>query len=170
MRRRAYPYGRYLLKDKEIIDLGSKLKEFIEKLGFSIIKFDEKNEGIGTLIIGVNKRILDLIKQEKTPGHLQEFFHELFSLFTIDVPSFRDTDEESQRIGLEIYLWPSDKGVLMEMFVLPYMEHLNKTEIFNLTETNEEEITDWYLCERIWENVEPKIVEKFNAEIVIRRV
>ena len=169
MRRRAYPYGRYLLKDKKVTDLGPKLKDFIEKLGFSIVKYDEKNEGVGTLIIGVNKKIIDLIKQQKPPGHLQEFFYELFSLFTIDIPSLRDTDEESQRIGIEIYLWPSNKGVLMELFVLPYMEHLNKPEIFSITETNEEEMTDWYLCEQTWEHVEPKIVDTFNAESVIRR-
>ena len=169
MRRRAYPYGRYLLKDKKVTDLGSKLKDFIDKLGFSIIKYDEKNEGVGTLIIGVNKKIVDLIKQKKPTGHLQEIFYESLSLFSIDIVSWRDLDEESQRIGIEIYLWPSDKGVLMEMFVLPYMEHLNKPEIFNITETNEEEITDWFLCEQTWEQIEPKVVANFNAEPVIRR-
>ena len=169
MRRRSYPYGRYLLKDKKVAEVGSRLKDFIEKLGFSVIKYDEKNEGVGTLIIGVNKKIIELIKQGKPPGPLQEFFFELFSLFSIDIPSFRDTDEESQRIGIEIYLWPSNNGVLMEMFVLPYMEHLNKPEIFNITETNEEEITDWYLCEQTWEEIEPKVVANFNAEPVIRR-
>ena len=61
------------------------------------------------------------------------------------------------------------KGVLMEMFVLPYMEHFNKPEIFNITETNKEEITDWYICEQIWEQIEPKVVANFNAEPVIRR-
>ena len=49
------------------------------------------------------------------------------------------------------------------------MEHLNKPEIYPLTKTKEEEITDWYLCEQTWENIEPKIVVKFNAESVHRR-
>lgn len=169
MRRRAYPYGRYLIKDKKVADLGLKLKDFIEKLDFPIVKYDENNEGVGTLIIGVNKKIIDLIKQKKPSGHLQEIFYELFSLFSVDVVSLRDMDEESQRIGLEIYLWPTNRGVLMEMFVLPYMEHLNKTEIFSITETAEEEITDWYLCEQTWEHIEPKIVSNFNAEPVHMR-
>jgi hypothetical protein len=50
MRRRAYPYGRYLIKDKKVPDVGPELKGFIEKLGFSITKYDEKNENRGTLI------------------------------------------------------------------------------------------------------------------------
>jgi hypothetical protein len=169
MRRRAYPYGRYLIKDKEISDLGLKLKDFVEKLGFSIVKYDEKNEGAGTFIICVNKKIGDLFKQKKPFGHFQEIIYELSSLFSIDITSFRYTDEKSQRIGIEIYLWPIDKGILMEMFVLPYMEYLNKTEIYGITETGEEEITDWFLCEQIWEHVEPKIVDNFNAEPVHMR-
>jgi hypothetical protein len=78
-------------------------------------------------------------------------------------------DPESQRVGIELYLWPVDEGILLEMFVLPYMEHLNKTEIYGLTETEEEEITDWFLCEQVWENIEPKIVAMFKADPVHRR-
>jgi len=170
MRRRAYPFGRYLLKDKKVADVGPKMKNFVEKLGFSIVKYDEKNEMTGVLIIGVNKTIREFIKEKKPSGHLQEMFTELFSLFSIDVVSLRDTDEESQRIGLELYLWPTKKGVILEMFILPYMENLNKKEIFGITETTEEEITDWYLCETTWEKIEPKIVSNFNAEQVHMRV
>ena len=50
MRRHAYPYGRYLLEDKKVTDLGPKLKDFIEKLSFPIVKYDEKNEGNGKII------------------------------------------------------------------------------------------------------------------------
>jgi hypothetical protein len=57
----------------------------------------------------------------------------------------------------------------MELFVLPYMEHMNKYELFHFTESEEEEITDWYLCEQIWEDIEPKIISKFGAEAVHRR-
>jgi len=126
MRRRAYPFGRYLLKDKKVADVGPKMKNFVEKLGFSIVKYDEKNEMTEALIIGVNKTIREFIKEKKPSGHLQEMFTELFSLFSIDVVSLRDTDKESQRIGLELYLWPTEKGVILEMFILPYMENLNK--------------------------------------------
>jgi len=164
MRRRAYPFGRYLIKDKKVADLGPKMKFFIEKLGFSIIKYDEKNENAGTLIIGVNKTIIDLLKQHKPSGRLQELFSEIFSLFSFDMVSLRDVDEGSQRMGLEIYLWPTKRGIIMEMFILPYMEDLNKKEIFGITETTEEEITDWYLCETTWEHIEPKIISNFNAE------
>ncbi len=163
MRRRAYPYGRYLIKDKKVTEMGPELKGFIEKLGFSITKHDEKNEGKGTLIIAVNKKIPDLMKQDKPPGNL----HVVLSGFKI--PSYRDMDPESQRVGIELYLWPIDEGILMEMFILPYMEHLNKTEIYGITESEEEEITDWFLCEQVWEHIEPKIVTNFNADPVHRR-
>ncbi len=163
MRRRAYPYGRYLIKDKKVHDIGSDLKSFIEMLGFSITKHDKKNEGIGTLIIGVNKKIDELIKQKKPPGHILEV------LSGFNVPSYRDMDPESQRVGIELYLWPTDEGVLMEMFILPYMEHLDKREIYGITETEEEEITDWFLCEQVWEHIEPKIIAKFGVEPVHRR-
>lgn len=169
MRRRAYPFGRYLIKDKKVGDLGLKLKDFIEKLDFSIIEYNEKNEKVGTLIIGVNKTIVDLMKQKKPSGHLQEIFSEVSSLFYFDMVSLRDVDEGSQRMGLEIYLWPIKKGTLMEMFIFPYMEHLNKKEIFDITESTEEEITDWYLCEMTWDHIEPKIVSHFNAEPVHMR-
>jgi hypothetical protein len=163
MRRRAYPYGRYLIREKIVPDVGSELKSFIEKLDFSITKHDEKNEGKGTLIIAVNKKITNLIKQDKPPGNLRV----LLSGFSI--PSYRDMDPESQRVGIEFYLWPIDEGVLMEMFILPYMEHLDKPEIYGITETKSEEITDWFLCEQVWEHIEPMIVANFNADPVHRR-
>lgn len=169
MRRLAYPYGRYLIKNNKVDEIAQRLKGFIEELDFSIIKYDDKNEGNGTVVIAVNKKISDLIKQEKPPGHLNTILSGLFSGFTSEMPSLRDTDLESQRVGIEVYLWPIDEGTLMELFILPYMEHLNKPEIYLLTETKEEEITDWYLCERTWENIEPKIVDKFNAEPAHRR-
>ena len=143
--------------------MGPELKDFIEKLGFSITKHDEKNEGNGTLIVGVNKKIVELIKQKKPPGHLLEV------LSGFNAPSFRDMDPESQRVGIELYLWPIDEGTLMEIFILPYMEHMNKPEIYGITETEEEEITDWFLCEQVWELIEPNIIANFNADPVHRR-
>jgi hypothetical protein len=163
MRRRAYPYGRFLLKDKSVGEMGPKLRDYVEDLACSIVKYDENNEGRGTLIIAVNKKIRELMKQKKPSGHLTM----ILSGFAI--PSFRETDYESQRAGLEFYLWPIDEGVLLEIFVLPYMEHLNKYEIFGFTESEEEEIADWYLCEQIWEHVVPQIVDEFDLELVHRR-
>jgi hypothetical protein len=163
MRRRAYPYGRYLIADVKAVDLGPRLRDFIEGLGFPIVKYDEQNEGEGTLIIGVNKKIMEFIRQKKPSG----FLTVLFSGFS--VKSLRDTDIESQRVGVEVYLWPVSEGVLMELFVLPYMEHMNKYEIFHLTESDEEEITDWYVCEHVWEEIEPKIASQFSARSVHRR-
>ena len=81
----------------------------------------------------------------------------------------RDMDVESQRAGIEVYLWPVDEGALLEIFILPYMEHLNRPEIIHVTETREEEITDWFLCEQIWEHIEPKLTAKFDAEPIHRR-
>jgi hypothetical protein len=163
MRRRAYPYGRFLIKDKSVSEVGPKLRDFVEGLACSIIKYDENNEDRGILIIAVNKKIRELMKQKKPSGHLTM----ILSGFAI--PSFRETDYESQRAGIELYLWPIEEGVLMEIFVLPYMEHLNKYEMFGFTESEAEEIADWYLCEQIWENVVPKILDEFDAELVHRR-
>ena len=165
MRRLAYPYGRYILKEKTVADIGPQAKDFVEKLGFSIVKYDERNEGNGTLVIAVNKKIKDLFRQKKPPGNIIS----VLSGYTIDIPSYRDMDVESQRVGIELYLWPANEGALMELFVLPYMEHLNRPEKYGITETREEEITDWFLCEQIWEDIEPKIVSEFDAEPVHRR-
>jgi hypothetical protein len=143
--------------------MGLELKSFIEKLGFTITKHDEKNEDNGTLIIAVNKKIADLMKQDKPPGNLQVL------LSGFKVPSYRDMDPKSQRVGIEFYLWPVEEGVLMEMFILPYMEHLDRPEIYGITETKDEEMTDWFLCEQVWEHIEPLIVTNFNVESVHRR-
>ncbi|UCF07400.1 MAG: hypothetical protein JSW28_07020 [Thermoplasmata archaeon] len=169
MRRIAYPYGRYLVKGKDVAEFGPKLKEFVGKLGFSIVKYDQKNEGNGTLIIGVNRTIGEMIKQKKPPGRLSAVLRSLMSGFETDMTSFRDMDVDSQRAGLELYLWPTDEGSLMELFIVPFMERVDKPEIYLVTETKVEEITDWFLCEQIWESVEPQIVAEFDAEPVHRR-
>jgi hypothetical protein len=163
MRRRGYPFGRYLIKDKNVKDTGQLLGDFVQNLGFKIVKYSDKNEERGTLIVAVNKKIKELLAQKKPSGYLTMI------LSGFSVPSFRETDYESQRVGIEMYLWPVEEGVLMEIFVLPYMEHFDKSEIFGLTESATEEITDWYLCEQVWENVVPKIEAEFDAELVHRR-
>lgn len=165
MRRRAYPYGRYLIKGRKVDVLGSKLKAFMKTLGFPIIKYDTKNEGKGTLIIAVNKKIKDFITQKKPSGRIEM----ILSGFQLDVPSLRETDVESQRVGIELYLWPIDKGTLLEIFVLPYIEYFNRPEIYGLTQSQAEEITDWYLCEQIWEHIIQKIESEFDMEPVHMR-
>jgi len=169
MRRLAYPYGRFLIEKVSIDKLGLEAKHFIEHQGFSIIKYDEKNEDVGVLVIGVNKTILEYIKQKKPMGRLQEYFLELTSLFSVDVTPLRDIDVESQRIGIEIYLWPYKEHVLMEVFVLPYMEMRNKAEVCRFIENPEEELTDWYLTEEIWEQIRPELKKKFNTKTVSKR-
>jgi hypothetical protein len=113
----------------------------------------------------VNKKVGELLRQDKPPGHLNTILGGL----TFDIPSFRDLDAESQRVGIELYLWPIEEGTLMELFILPYMEHMDKPEKYRVTQTEEEEITDWYLCEQTWEEIEPKIVAEFDATPVHRR-
>jgi len=165
MRRVAYPYGRYIIEGKQVADVGPKLKESIEGFGFTVVKFDEENEKRGTLIIGVNKKVLDLLIKRKPPGHLLTIIGSL----SFDVPSSRDMNAEYQRVGVEVYLWPAEEGTLMELFILPYMEHFDKPEKFRLTQSDEEEITDWFLCEQIWEEIEPKLRAEFEAKPVHRR-
>jgi len=169
MRRLAYPYGRYLIKDQEVSKLGPKLKSFIERAGFSIIKYDEKNEGSGTVVIAVNKKVGELMKQKKPPGQLDVVYRAFMSGFTAKMPNEREVDVKSQRVGIELYLWPIAEGTLLEIFVIPYMEHLNRPEIPTITQSKEEEITDWYLCEQTWESFVPKIEAEFDTELVHRR-
>ena len=165
MRRRAYPYGRYLVKDKTVKELGPRFKKLIKSYGFPCIKYDTRNEGKGTLIVAVNKRIGKLLGEHHPPGRIQM----ILSGFSIDTASFRETDMDSQRVGIEIYLWPVDEGTLLELFILPYMEMLNRPEIYGITESKEEEITDWYLCERTWDYIFPKLEGEFDLELVHRR-
>ena len=165
MRRRAYPYGRYLIKDRDIGVVGHEMKNHVEDLGFHISKFDEENEGEGTLIVAVNHTITEMFRKNKPPGKLKM----ILSAFSLGAPSLRNLDEESQRVGIELYLWPIEEGILLEAFILPYMEYLNRPEIFGLTETKDEEITEWYLCEHTWEEIIPDMEEKFEMEKVHRR-
>lgn len=165
MRRRAYPYGRYLLADREIQDLGPEMKDHVESLGFPVVKYDPENEGRGTLIVAVNKTVKEFLKQKKPAGRLRM----ILSGFSVDTPSFRETDIGSQRVGVELYLWPVEEGTLLELFVIPYMKLLNRPEIYGITESKEEEITDWYLCELVWENLVPKMETEFDMESVHRR-
>jgi hypothetical protein len=158
MRRLVYPYGKYLIKNKEVEVVGQKLKDILSALGFKIIKFDTKNEEIGTLVIAVNKEIKEL---KKPPLNRIKM---ILRRYPRDIKSSIEVDMESQRVGIELYLWPKEEGVLLELFVLPYMEHFDKQEIFRITESEKEEITDWYLCEQVWEEVAPKIESEFDAE------
>ncbi|MEE9151759.1 MAG: hypothetical protein V3U20_08020 [Thermoplasmata archaeon] len=166
MQRRVYPYGKYLLKDGEVGTVGPKLKDFVSTLGFDIIKYETENEEIGTLIIAVNKKIGEFLK-EKTPSDRIKM---ILRGFPGVIPSSFEQDLESQRVGIELYLWPKEKGSLLELFVLPYMEHFDKQEIFGITEFEAEEITDWYLCEQVWERIAPKIEAEFDAEPLYWRV
>jgi len=145
--------------------LGPKLKRFIGDFGFPIIKYDTENEGKGILIIAVNKDVMSFIKQKKPPGRIEM----ILSGFPIDMPSFREMDMDSQRVGIELYLWPSENGILLEVFVLPYMGRFNRKEIYGLTQSEEEEITDWYLCEHIWEEIIPKLEAKFDLGMIHKR-
>ena len=158
MRRLVYPYGKYLIKNKEVQVIGQKLKDFLSALGFKTVKFDTKNEEIGTLIIAVNKKIKEL---KKPP---LDRIKMILRRYPRDVKSSIEVDMESQRVGIELYLWPKEEGTLLEIFVLPYMEHFDRQEIFRITESEKEEITDWYLCEQIWEEIAPKIESEFDAE------
>lgn len=165
MRRHAYPFGRYLVRDRKIEDVAPHLKKYVDELGFPVVKYDTDNEGMGTLIVAVNKKRLDLFFQTKPPGRIEM----LLAGFSLNTPSFREMDLDSQRVGIELYLWPFETGILVEIFTIPYMELLNRPEIYGLTESRDEEITDWYLCEHIWEEIVPRIEKKFDLEPVHRR-
>jgi len=165
MRRRAYPYGRYLIKDDDIEGLGLEFRGFIKEHGFHISKYDEDNEGEGVLLVAVNKKVTEQLRQKKPPGRLSMLFRGL----SLSIPSFKEMDEGSQRVGVELYLWPIEEGTLLEVFVLPYMSIMDHEEIFHLTESEEEQVTDWYLCEQVWEHIIPEMEEEFDLERVYRR-
>ena len=180
MRRHAYPYGRYLVKKMDVEKMGLELRDFMAALGLSVIKYNTKNEGKGILLIAVNKKIISLMKQKKPPGRIQTLLSKcpinvhsirdlVFSEFARNMLSYREMDCESQRVGVEIYLWPMKKETLLEIFILPYMERLNRPEIFGLTQSKEEEFTDWYLCVRIWDVMIPEIEDEFDLELIHMR-
>ena len=105
MRRLAYPYGRFLLKGNKVTDMGPKLRDYTQELGFSIVKYDNKNESVGTLIIGVNKKIGELIKymavfERRGPSYankeLGNYFRKIYSLFSSDTQL--DGEEFQERL------------------------------------------------------------------------
>ncbi len=177
MRRHAYPYGRFRIEGGDIGTIGPDLRDFMEKRGYPVIKFDMKNEGDGTLIISVNKKVLKLMAQKKPAGKLRSFLSKIpsnmasireliISEIDFSSPSLRELDLDSQRAGIELYLWPIEKGALLEIFILPYMERFNRPEISGLTQSKEEEITDWYLCEKLWAKIIPDLEARFELVTV----
>ena len=91
------------------------MKDFITKIGFTIIKYNTKNEGRGTLIIAVNKKIRDLMKQKTPPGRIKMIFaglmiafcliYLLFSnsiLLSLDLIKITDTPDDECNHSLEI--------------------------------------------------------------------
>ncbi len=161
MRRVTYPYGRYIIRDLRAVTIGEKMKEFLEKQGFPITRFDPKNEGNGILIVAVNKRIKDFIREKRPVTHVELLLKGLFThAITLEKKAL-----ESQRVGIEVYLWPLEENdTLLELFIFPYMEFINKKEIYGLTESREEELRDWCLCEQVWEELAPKLEIEFDAE------
>lgn len=163
MRRFIYPSGNYIIREKSIWDIGLELRDFIEKQGFKVLKYDPENEKKGTLIIATNNEKKSLIL-EKTSNLASRFT----SIFTGDRPLPQSIDFEAQRVGVEFYLWPSEDDIVLEVFVLPYMEHLNRPEIPSISESEVEQITDWCLCESTWETLIPMIKEEFDAKPVLK--
>jgi len=164
MRRPGHPFGKYLVEGKRVAELGPPLKAFMEKLGFPVVKYKTENEGDGIVVIAVNKKVMELLRRRKPSGHIEI----LSGTFAGCAPRLGDLDEESQRVGVELYLWPTQRGTLLEIFVFPYMELFNRPEIEGLTETKTEEITDMLLCEHTWEAVEPEIVNFVGARVLKR--
>ncbi len=170
MRRRSYPYGRYLAKDTTMLKLGRHLEDFLAERDFKIIETDERNEDVGYLIVAVNKPKEKISLSDFDFGHLKLFFQR----YPLTTPTLEETDMAEQRVGVEVYLWPSDEAegeddVIVEVFVLPYMEHFNKEEIYGLTGTESEEVTDWYLCENIADQLFPSMEDEFGLEGLIIR-
>ena len=105
----------------------------------------------------------------RCPVDMHSFRDMILSRSQGKMQSFREMDLDSQRVGIEIYLWPMEDEILLEIFILPYMERLNRPEIYGITQTKEEEITDWYLCEQIWDEIIPRIEGKFDLESIKKR-
>ena len=70
MKRRAYPYARYLIRNRSQEEVGPELESFMVELGFHIDTYDDINEEVGTLIIAVNKQKMDIFKALRIPGKL----------------------------------------------------------------------------------------------------
>ena len=163
MQELTYPHGQYLIKKGQLKSIGSDIKTLIESSGYSISKVDDEKDD-NFQIIAVNKKISDLFWQKKPPGDIQTFLTNMLTRLSIETDSLRDIDIESQRAGIEVSLSIIKEGILLELSVRPYMEFIDRPEIPGITETGMEEITDWYLCELIWAEIESKIITTVNAE------
>ncbi|MCK4718656.1 MAG: hypothetical protein KAT70_08315 [Thermoplasmata archaeon] len=163
MKRLRYPSGEYLFRSTDMAEVGERISSIIENNGHTIIKTDHENEGEGTLFIAVNKTRKEMKKKE----HLSHMIPFLGPLLEDAFHIGEAYDIESNRVGIEAYLWPVEDGVLLELFVLPYMEHLDRPEIFKLTESKSEEVADWYLCNLVWDELSPAI-KKGGADRIQR--
>jgi hypothetical protein len=164
MRRYNYPSGTYIIENESVLMTGVNLRDFMKKQGYKIIKFDQENEGNGTVIISTNIEKATFIPKKS------EMVSKFASLFSGEGGIPDKIDFDAQRIGIEMYLWPSTKDLLLEIFILPYMERLNRPEIPKLSERGVEQITDWCICESTWETIIPEIKAQFDARPVIRNM
>jgi len=58
-----------------------------------------------------------------------------------------------QRCGCEARFWKSDDGILAEVYVIPYMEVLDREEIFILTQNWLERRVDERLSNEMWDKI-----------------
>ena len=158
-----HPYGRYLLTEQEMSNIAEKITHVLKGMDTEITNTKEKNEGHGVQIIAVNMTVMDWIRNPHRSGQIEMFFKG----YPLTTPSYQNLDVGSQRIGVEFYLWPTEGHIIMEIFVLPYMNFLDREEI-NLPFVKEgDELTDWYACERMWRDMLPLLKAEIQMESLL---
>jgi len=146
MKRLRYPSGEFLFQGKKIEEGTELVLRILEELRYPVVKKDLENEGVGTMIVAVNKTTREILSKER-PSHMIPILGPLIEEWLHSEEAF---DPSMHKIGIEVYLWPVDDGVLAEVFVMPYMEHLDRPEILMLTESRTEEAAEWHLCNVAW--------------------
>lgn len=133
--------GKFIIQDIKESQLNDQLKEFIDSIGFKIVH--EKTKDDKTMVKAVN--------MTKALGLL------------FDRATFSGLEEDLQRIGIELDLAPVNKGIELNLSVLPYMALMDRPEIPVLTQQPFiERETDRRACKKVFD----KIIEKVRAKYI----
>lgn len=138
--------GKFIIQDIKGSQLNDQLKEFIDSIGFKIVQEKTKDDKI----------MVKAVNMTKTLGLL------------FDRATFSGLEEDLQRIGIELDLAPADKGIELNLSVLPYMALMDRPEIPVLTQQLFiERETDRRACKKVFDKIIEKVQAKYNEQTLV---
>jgi hypothetical protein len=138
--------GKFIIQDIKESQLNDQLKEFIDSIGFKIVKEKTKDDKI----------MLKAVNMTKTLGLL------------FDRATFSGQEEDLQRIGIELDLAPADNGIELNLSVLPYMALMDRPEIPVLTQQLFiERETDRRASKKVFEKIIEKVQAKYAEQTLV---